>query len=133
MCVIQLLDISDNDDTDEKLTPLMKKFDTMKFTREGQSSYAIANCEGAQPPNIADEALQWQPVPGEGSSAYVFSAFIDRRWNPAIVLIIGLATEYTTSQDGIRQRYCRLWFRGETKSHFMAAAFQYVPETHRRK
>ena len=74
---------------------------------------------------------RWQPVSSRSTAkAYVFSAYYDRRWNPAIVTIIGLASEYNFTQNGDRRRLCRMWFRGEKTPRTVAADFRFVPETH---
>jgi hypothetical protein len=111
------------------LPSLLQDYDTVQFKREEQFSVASYECASLQAPNVSRETLRWQWVPGTGADAYVFSAFYDRRWNPAILLIIGVASEYQQRQDGPRQRYCRMWFRGEGKSRLVAAAFRRVKES----
>jgi hypothetical protein len=113
---------------------LLEKFDTVKFDRIEKSAVASSSCAGLQPPNdLINESLRWQSVPGSGADSYVFSAFYDRRWNPTVLLIVGVVSEYQQHQDGPRQRYCRMWFRGESKSRLVTAAFRIVPENHGRQ
>lgn len=124
----------DSDDIHLSLSPILRDLDAVSLTRDGPRSVDAGDCSSSvSRAELTEEPLRWQPVATPAASAFVFSAFYDRRWNPPVVIIIGIASEYTASQSGPRQRYCRMWFRGETKPKTVSAYFRYVPETHGRK
>lgn len=90
-----------------------------------------------------DSRPTWQPVtsppPRRRDVAYVFSAYVDRRFDPVTLIVIGLARNYKAPSV---EFYCRYWWRtsdtldGEkssVKNETVMAEFQYVPETHGRK
>lgn len=118
------------------LSPLLANFERVQFKTNGTSSFADTSCalQQQQPPReLSREPLRWQPVPTTSSGAFVFSAFYDHRWNPPVLVIVGLVSDYWVPQDGPRQRHCRVWFRGDETPRLIAAAVRIVPEHHGRK
>lgn len=90
-----------------------------------------------KPPNDIQDTKKWQygvsvedTVTKSLSEHYVFSAYYDRRWDPPVVLMIGLGSNY---EKGNPLLYCRMWFIDDEKPLTVKAHFRFVPETHGQK
>jgi hypothetical protein len=128
--------------TDVALPPFIRRYNNILLECKAPSLSSSSSSDGhieckqqlqtAVPPPYyrQHKTLKWQHVVTKKEDVYVFSAYYDRRWKPAVVLIIGLASEYQERRDDDRQLYCRMWFQNQTTPHIVEASFSYVPETH---
>lgn len=124
------------------LSQLLRNLEQFSFKLDGFPMEENLECvliidqyhQQQQPPQeLLVEPQRWQSVKTSAASSFVFSAFYDDRWNPPVVVVIGMASEYTGDQSGQRQRYCRMWFKEERQPLTVSAFFQFIPETHERK
>ena len=121
------------------LSPLLQQLVIAEkhLTASGQALSSAHNCPSvSQTPNVArqrtpsDHVIFQKMVP-DSNAVYLFSAYLDRRWQPTpVVIIIGLS-----EMNIVSPKYCQIWYHNDVSDapHVTLAQVRYSYETHGRR